>query len=283
LAAGERVPRDDVDRLTGRCGHLAQVAPEANAYMAPMHRMLHAKVTVHTGGGRRLRVHPRSYDVTNAQPTATDYQKSLAWWRHALEAQICVPLAPQLVFPPLGEPGVGFMFTDAAREAGTGHGAFTFVSGAEGSAGRPTFIYIDPRWPPDILLALQTNALSMPAGEGIGAVVFADIMARLLRGLTHLYVFTDSTAVVAAINSGNSDSPQLNAIVRWLFERQPQLQLLALHQAGKRNDAADGLSRADSARIISEAASTGALVKEADGTQAMHALARMALQMPQRS
>jgi len=119
LAASSSVPRDDMERLVGRCGHIAQVAPEANAFMAPMHRMLHAKIVIYTRGHRRLRVQPSRYDVANAAPAAREYQLALRWWRHALESHISVPLAPQLTFPALSESGVGFMFTDAAREDGT--------------------------------------------------------------------------------------------------------------------------------------------------------------------
>ena len=78
---------------------------------------------------------------------------------------------------------------------------------------------MDPRWPEEVLKALQENTLSMLAGEGIGAVVFTDEMATLLPNLTHLYVFTDSTAVEAAINSASSPSPQMNVVVSWLFDR----------------------------------------------------------------
>ena len=272
-----RVSREEMDKLVGRCGHLAQVAPEANAYMAPMHRMLHAKVTVMTKGRRRLRMQRTQYDVSNESPVAVDYQRSLRWWRHALEAQISVPLAPQLTFPALGEQGVGFMFTDAAREEGTGHGAFTMIKAAD----RLVFVCIDPRWPQDVLHALQTNVLSMPAGEGIGAVVFADVMARVLPGLTHLYIFTDSTAVVAAINSNNSESPQMNMIVRWLFDRQPNLQLIAIHQPGKRNNSADGLSRSESQRVEREAAESRASVMCVTCDAVMLELAHAAMGMPQ--
>ena len=169
------------------------------------------------------------------------------------------------------------MFTDAARENGSGHGGFTLIiEGVE-----PVFIYTDPRWPPEVLAALQQNVLSMPAGEGIGAVVFADALADSLVGLRYLIVFTDSTPVVAAIQSGNSDSPQLNAIVRWLFQRRPHLQLLALHQPGKRNGAADGLSRTESASVLKEAAGIGASIERLACEREMHALALSAMQLPQ--
>ena len=276
LEPGQRIERTEVEQLVGRCGHIAQIAAEANAYMAPMHRMQHAPVTIRSKG-RQIRTLPARIDVSNPSATASEYQKALTWWAHALGDGVSVPLAPRLEFPPLDSPGVAFMFTDAARENGSGHGGFTLIiEGVE-----PVFIYTDPRWPPEVLAALQQNVLSMPAGEGIGAVVFADALADSLVGLRYLIVFTDSTPVVAAIQSGNSDSPQLNAIVRWLFQRRPHLQLLALHQPGKRNGAADGLSRTESASVLKEAAGIGARIERLACERDMHALALSAMQLPQ--
>ena len=83
----------------------------------------------------------------------------------------------------------------------------------------------------------------MPSGEGFGVVAFLDALIQALEGVTHVFVFTDCSAVKAAINSEASGSPQLNALVRWLLVKHPHIQLLAFHQPGKRNRAADGLSR----------------------------------------
>ena len=215
--------------------------------------------------------------VAAKTPAAEEYQRAIAWWRAALESQISVPLAPKLVFPQLGAEGVAFMFTDAAREHGTGHGAFSLVR----VAGELQFIYLDTRWHSDVQQALSEDRLSMPAGEGIGAVVFADILASTLPELQYLIVFTDSTAVVAALQTGNSPSPQLNFIVRWLFERRPRLQVLALHQPGKRNDGADRLSRAGSAAVLAEATAIGARICHVGSAAITDALAREAMRMPQ--
>ena len=279
LASADAAPREDVEQLVGRCGHIAQVAAEAKAYMAPMHKMEHAKITVRTGRGRSLRIKPSKVYVAAKTPAAGEYQLAIAWWRAALESQITVPLAPKLVFPDLNAPGAAFMFTDAAREQGTGHGAFTLVR-AEGEL---RFIYLDTRWHADVQRALVEDRLSMPAGEGIGAVVFADAIAAALPGLRYLIIFTDSTAVVAALQSGNSPSPQLNFIVRWLFERRPYLQILALHQPGKRNDGADRLSRAGSAAVLAEAAAIGARTQHVGRLPITDALARAAMLLPQRA
>ena len=267
-----------VDTVTGRCGHIAQVAPEANAYMSPMYRLAKGRVTVRVGRMKtRLRVRPSRIRVTGSGPAAAEFQDAIAWWRHALESGVSTPLAPRLEFPALGNAGVAFAFTDAAREAGTGHGGFTMIR-AEGGL---TMVDMDPRWPPDILSALQQNELSMPAGEGIGAVALADALAACLEGLTHLVMFTDSVPVKAALLSGNSGSLQLNFIVRWLFQRRPGLQILALHQPGKLNDVADGLSRSESRQMREQAAAHGARVITLPADPAVWAMSRTARSMPQ--
>ena len=278
LQPKQRVRRDHAEQIVGRCGHIAQVAPEANAYMTPLYRLLNAPITYKTRGKRLVRQLPPYIDVANESHAARGYQAALSWWSHALEAGVSVPLAPRLEFPSLDEPGVAFMFTDAAREAATGHGGFTLVS----TSGGLVFIYTDPRWPPDVLEALRCNELSMPAGEGIGAVVFADAIAAALPGLSHLIIFTDSSPVVAALQSGNSDSPQLNAIVLWLCQRRPGLQFIALHQPGKRNGAADGLSRHATASVVADAVAVGARAERMECVHVMTSLARAVMRMPQR-
>ena len=167
-----------------------------------------------------------------------------------------------------------------SQTQGTGHGAFTFIASEEGEL---LFIYIDPRWPEEILKHLRSDILSMPAGESIGAVVFADYLAETLVGLTHLVIFSDCVALVAAIQSSSSESPQLNFIVNWLFQRHPQVQFMALHQPGKRNAAADGLSRSSSASVIAEAQAAGARAIQLE--QQQHAIDLMfaAADMPQRA
>ena len=287
------VTSEDVDGLTGRCLHIAQVASEANAYLQPMYAMKKLLKTIgrciaphpahatpescHTqavprpnqttaephlthspsrrADGSKIRVRPSRIRVQGGSPAQLAYRDALDWWAQALSDNISTPLAPRLAFPELGEPGVAFMFTDAAREDGTGMGAFTFIETEEGQI---IFPYINPRWPGEIIRMLQANVLSMPAGEGLGAVIFADALIEALPSITHLIIFTDSSPVQAAIQSSSSGSPQLNFIVNWLFQRHPSVQFIAIHQPGVRNSAADGLSRAASATVLSEAEAAGA-------------------------
>ena len=123
----------------------------------------------------------------------------------------------------------------------------------------------------------------MPAGEGLGAVIFADQLASVLEGLTHLVLFSDSSAVVAALNSNSSPSPQLNMLVQWLFERHPKLQVLAIHQPGVRNSAADGLSRTQSQQIIADAEAAGARTHELPMPEHAYDLMRATARADQRA
>jgi len=172
------------------------------------------------------------------------------------------------------------MFSDAAREDGTGYGAFSFV---ETASGELIFPFIDQRWPLDIIELLQLNKLSMPAGEGLGVVIFADALIDGLPGLTHLTIFTDSTPVQEAIQSSSSGSPQLNFIVNWLFQRHPDVQFMAIHQPGVRNSAADGLSRSASQTVLSDAIAAGANPLRLPLHEHATDLMRAAALMPQRA
>ena len=73
--------------------------------------------------------------------------------------------------------------------------------------------------------------------------MLADAVLTELVTATHMVVFTDSSATEAATNSGNSPSPQMNYLVRWLVERWANVQFLAMWVPGILNDAADGISR----------------------------------------
>ena len=183
------------------------------------------------------------------------FREALAWWHAMLAERLTVPLAPRAHFPRVGEPGVAYLFTDAAREGGTGYGAHSVVV----ANGRPFFIFHERRWRPDALAALQADRLSMPAGECHGAVVFADALVRALGGVTHLVCFTDSDATAKGFTTAASGSPQLNVQLLWLLRRHPRLQLLGVHQPGVRNGAADDLSRTAEgrARVLAAALAAG--------------------------
>ena len=280
LPPDKLAPFADVERLRGQCGHIAQIATEANAHMAAMYAITKYKVLVRIkgGGGRRVRVTPHMLKVAGSGAGQRAYQQSLAWWRHALEARLSAPLSPRLVFPDLAQRGAGFMFTDAARAALTGHGAFSMVR----DGGELLFIDMANRWPRELQQALYLNRMSMPAGELGGVVAFADALAEALPGLTHLIIFTDSDAARAAIRSGNSGSPQLNFIIQWLLARRPALQLMALHQPGARNGVSDRLSRHGAAAVREEAVAAGARVVTLPVPDGFHGMMHAASELAQR-
>ena len=143
--------------------------------------------------------------------------------------------------------------TDAAREAGTGLGGYAPVE----VGGELVFFYIEARWPEHIILALQENRISMPAGELFTMVIAIVAITVALEGVAHVVGFTDSDATRAAVTSGASPAPQLNHMVMWLQRRAPATQFLAIHQPGKRNDAADGISRSRRREVLEEVRAVG--------------------------
>lgn len=74
-------------------------------------------------------------------------------------------------------------------------------------------MYMAERWSDETIRLLQSDALSMPAGECFGAVMLADAVANRFEGLTHLWCLTDSVATRSAVTSGSSGTPQLNFLV----------------------------------------------------------------------
>lgn len=161
----------------------------------------------------KRRVQPKRLRVKGATGKQEAYQACLRWWQAAFESGFSVPLAPRLTFPEPGQPGCAFLPSDAAREAGTGYGGFSFIEREEGE-GRgpdPTMLFMAELWDEHTQLDLQSNKLSMPAGEAIGLIVAIDALARELGGLTHMVAFTDSDPVAAALNTANSPSPKIGA------------------------------------------------------------------------
>ena len=198
-------------------------------------------------------VRPKRLAVSGDKPGQIAYRESLLWWQARLTEGLVVPLAPRHHFPTPGAPGCVVVCTDAAREAGTGLGGYAPVE----VGGELIFYYVEARWPSDILLALQENRISMPAGELFTMVVTIAAVAEELEGVSHVIGFTDSDATRAAVTSGASPAPQLNCMVMWLQRAVASAQFLAIHQPGKRNDAADGISRSNRRGVLGEVRSVG--------------------------
>ena len=84
--AAKTVPREDVERLTGRCLHLSAVEPGANTYMRAMYRVKSAKRRVTSKGGAPVYALPRRLAVAGATPAQQAYRESLLWWQARLES-----------------------------------------------------------------------------------------------------------------------------------------------------------------------------------------------------
>ena len=251
------VAREDVEGLVGRCGHVAQVICEAKPYMAPMYVMQNAKRLQRTATGS-FKIKPARLAVKGGTENQLAYQGSLAFMDQMLEEEVTAPLAPRLEFPEIGDEGCGFLFTDAAREEGTGHGAFTVVT-VHGHA-NPVFLHLERTWEEHVRQALMDNLFSMPAGECYGAVLFAHALALAFPNMSHVVVFTDSKATARALTCSSSGSPQLNYMVQWLHSVHPHLQVLGVWQPGKRNERADALSRGAAESVVQSAAAAGMTV-----------------------
>ena len=266
-ATARQTPRGPVEKLVGRLSNMSQVEPACKPHLAPLFSVVAARRKARKGGGRNKGQPrpPRYLHLHGASKTQILFQEAMQWWRAALERGLASPLAPRRTFPPIDAPGVVAILTDAAREDGTGVGGYAPIVRA--GASEPTFLYVSEEWPTWARLALQANTASMPAGEGYGVVGFIDALLGALEGVSHVYVFTDCDAFRAALNGEASGSPQLNELVRWLVERHPHIQLLAFHQPGKRNRAADGLSRNGhggelASTILDEAREAGMAIEE---------------------
>ena len=111
-------------------------------------------------------------------------------------------------------------------------------------------------------------------------VVALVAFAGVLPGLRHAVCFTDSMATKSVLTSGASPAPQLNELAMWLFGRLPGVQILAIHQPGKRNDAADGISRSDLLGVLSDVSKAGWRHVRVPVPEGAWALARRLLLLP---
>ena len=76
-SAQPTIPREDVERLTGRCLHLSAVEPGANPYMRAMYRLKSAKRKVSAKRGVAVYALPRRLAVAGDTPGQLAYRESL--------------------------------------------------------------------------------------------------------------------------------------------------------------------------------------------------------------
>ena len=151
------------------------------------------------------------------------------------------------------------------RERGTGIGAYAPVR-LRGE-GHPRLLYVEARWPDWAQRAFEANTLSMPAGEMAGTAAMVLAVQQRLEGVACVYAFTDCEPSQLAINSNASGSPQLHFVLQQMLTELGAAQILAIHQPGKRNWGADGLSRdgnggATVAEVLRQAMAAGMVVEK---------------------
>ena len=294
LRASFTVARTLVEKLTGRLSHASMVVAEGNAYLQPLYRFMNARWTItaarESPEQKRRLVKPPFLTIRGGSHTQREYVRALQWWLSVVRSDVSVPLAPRLVFPAVGEDGCAYMFTDAAREAGTGFGAHSIIRWVDHEARwidalPPVFFTMSVVWEVPIQRALQADVISMPAGECYGAVVFADALLRRLGDVTHLVVYTDSDATARGLTTGSSGAPQLNLLLSWLMEQHPAVQFLGVHQPGVRNIAADRSSRSAGGHevVLQEARDSGSVVETLGPAQGAHVLLDTLLRTPLRA
>lgn len=80
------------------------------------------------------------------------------------------------------------------------------------------------------------------------------------RGDTHLVLHRQCGDAVGNYNCGSSSAPQLYYLLSWLCSPQPQVQFLAEHVAGVRNNTvADKLNRGRSQEVLAEVEAAGVI------------------------
>lgn len=82
--------------------------------------------------------------------------------------------------PKIGDRGCNLIYTDAAREDGTGYGGFSVVRRSEESRAR--FYILHQLWGQESLRKLQANLWSIPAGEMFGAAMIMLALGAVLPG-----------------------------------------------------------------------------------------------------
>lgn len=73
----------------------------------------------------------------------------------------------------------------------------------------------------------------MTSGEAFRVIALTGAFSEVLLWLTHLVIFSDSSASGQLINSGNSGSPQMNYLMSWFVQRRPSLSSALSHGTGR--------------------------------------------------
>jgi hypothetical protein len=248
------VPIKRARTLVGRLTNLSQVFPEVKTYLRGG-----CAVTATMQQERRSPVRRR---VRQGSTSGNEWQLLLSTAHNVLDANEGVSLAPCNKFPDLHEAGVLTSITDASGNDGVG--GYAFVEGVP-----DTVVIVSERWPPDIMAALEQNALpkvardggpvfTMPAAELFGAVAIPRAAAAAL-GVNPLAVYAigDCDPACFALNAAGSACRQMNQIIS--HARISCAQWLAVTVPREANVDADILSHPARAGEVSSMAESAGL------------------------
>lgn len=105
---------------------------------------------------------------------------------------------------------------------------------------------------------LQADAWSIPEDEMIGASMMILLaVAAVLQGVSRMICITDSRATARMVKSNGSGAPQLHVLAQYLSSALPGVQLLGVHQPGKRNGVSDRLSKDRGDEVLRDGATAG--------------------------
>lgn len=156
----------------GKCLPQATICHGHNAWRRGIHRSAGQN---DTWSFCKSLVKPRFLHAKGQPKSQRAYQFCLRWWREAFASGISVPLAYRHSFPLAGEPGCACLFSDAAREYGTGFGDFSILSVMHHDKTIHKFmLYMSELWTSLVLQKLQSDDLSVAAVQAL--LVIALIM-----------------------------------------------------------------------------------------------------------
>lgn len=239
---GRSVDLEDLERLVGRLGNIAQIYCAIKLWLAAGYALIRLRYRSRPSrrGFRRL---VKTVTLKRAGRRERELLQLCRVALQELRENRGAPLAAQAVFPSATDDDVAVVVTDASGIHGVG--GYAVVSS------RPSVVWlVSEWWPDDILAALAEMAtpqaqragglrLAMPSAELFGAVAVADALRRRAFLATVIAV-GDCLPAVRALNASTSSSAQMRSLIR--VARAGEEQWLAVHVHREFNVDADRLS-----------------------------------------
>ena len=222
-----RVDPFELERLTGRLGFVTQTEPELIGKLQPGYAIPATARRLLRAGRRRSEAGRVTVPVHMGKRLGRSLLTMLDVAREAVSVNVGVPLAAAQSFPPITQPDVLTVVTDASFEAAnvTGEGADDGVGGFAFSPSRPrtVFVFSEP-WPSRVRRALVNEArkrsekladpradgFSMPAAETFGTMAMPEAVRVAGVEFRHVAAVGDCDPVEAGVTKGSSSRPQIN-------------------------------------------------------------------------